>query len=178
MNKFLLIILLLPTIGFTQYNSYKVGARAGLNYSDTNAGGFEYPKVGLHAGGFITGVVNSSLQVSSEIMYSYQGANYDVEDAKDITYKNNLITTSVMVRYFVLPKFNLHSGIQLGFMLKQKVGEYEVSPVSNTEDVSLLVGMGYSINDSVEIATRYSHGLAQIENRVLQLSVLVTAFKF
>lgn len=178
MRYLIIACLLLPVVALAQYQSYKLGVRAGLNYSDTNAGGFEYPKVGVHTGGFITGVVNSSLQVSSEIMYYYQGANYEVEDAEDISYKNNLLTTSVMLRYFVLPKFNLHSGIQLGFMLKQKIGEAEVSPVSKTEDVSLLLGVGYSVNDRVEIATRYSHGLAQVENRVLQLSVLVRVFKF
>lgn len=180
MIKHLLIILLFPTLGFAQYQSYKVGARVGLNYSDTNAGGLEYPKVGLHAGGFITGVVGPALHITSEIMYSHQGANFEVKDAKDITYKNNLLTTSIMVRYFVLPpKFHLHTGIQVGFMLKQKMGKEEIlSASAPSRDVSVLVGMGYTINDRLEIATRYSHGLAEVDSRVLQLSVLVTAFKF
>lgn len=173
-----IILLLLPISLFGQYKAYKVGIKSGINFSDINAGAYDNPFTGVHAGGFINGVVNDRIEIGSEIFYSYQGANIPVDGADDYAIKSNLFNTNVLCRLFIVPnKIHLHAGVQLGFMMKQTVNDVKLSGPSKAEDFSIITGLGYSIKD-FEIITRYSYGLAEVENRVLQVAVAYTVFHF
>lgn len=173
--RYIILFLLVPFAVQSQYSAYKIGVKAGANYSDINNG--TDPLLGVHIGAFGYGVVNNNLQIGYEMFYSLQGAKVPVTSAESIKLKSNLFNLNLIGRYFPVPdKFNVHTGIQLGFMMKQKVGDIKLTEPSKSQDISLLFGVGYLISD-LEIGLRYSHGLAEVENRVLQLSLAYTIFK-
>lgn len=170
----LLILIFLPFCLSAQYRSYQVGVKAGANYSDINANELDEPFLGAHLGGFVTGTINDHFQVSSEIFYSLQGASFSYP--ADHQLKSNLLNFNTSLRFFPVKRIHIHTGIQLGFMLKQKLGKYEFTAPEREEDISLLIGTGYSITDRIEVLVRYSHGIAAVENRVVLLSVGYSIF--
>lgn len=175
--KWLLIFLLIPSVVYCQYREHKAGVKLGANFSDIGGGELEKPFTGFHTGVFINGVINPRLQIGSEIFYTLQGVNVEPKIQSDFDIRINLVSANVMCRTFIIPKLQVHAGVQLGFVTKQKIDGEDVSPVYTADDFSLLAGLGYSMDD-FEFIIRYSGGLSEVKNRVVQLSVAYSVFKF
>ncbi|MEI2756347.1 MAG: porin family protein [Chitinophagaceae bacterium] len=119
MKKIVLILLLLPAIGYSQLS---IGIKAGFNFVNvTNTAGINADsRSGFMIGGYIAPKPKKLIGFRSEILLSRQGYNY----------KNNTNTGTVNLNYLLLPqlitfnfskRFEVHLGGQAAFLMNAAV---------------------------------------------------------
>jgi len=119
MKKIVLILLLLPAIGYSQLS---IGIKAGFNFVNvTNTAGINADsRSGFMIGGYIAPKPKKLIGFRSEILLSRQGYNY----------KNNTNTGTVDLDYLLLPqlitfnfskRFEVHLGGQAAFLMNAAV---------------------------------------------------------
>ena len=212
MKKIILTSLLTFAFGFTNAQNAKFGIKGGLNVANqSNPGGGEIVDfntsslIGFHIGGFVEIKISDKFSIQPELLYSAQGGKLNftvltsidgdpnsVPEYVNTEVVNNLsyINIPVMFKYYVIEKFSLELGPQLGILVdsKRKMTNtnngqtFEDSYNYDSIDYGLNLGAGYDITDSLTTGIRYSLGLYdiatfsnEVKNSVLSLSV---SYKF
>jgi hypothetical protein len=212
MKKIILTSLLVLAFGFTNAQNAKFGIKGGLNVANqSNPGGGELVGVdintssliGFHIGGFVEIKISDKFSVQPELLYSAQGGKLnsvilaretgdpnEIPQLLNIEVVNNLsyINIPVMFKYYVIEKFSLELGPQLGILVDSKRKNtmngqtFEDSYNYDSIDYGLNLGAEYDITESLSTGIRYSLGLNdianfsnEVKNSVLSLSV---SYKF
>jgi len=157
------------------------GIKAGPQYSDLIGDpGDGIPRLGFHFGFVMEVEIYEQFSFQSELLYSSQGSegflfNEDV--------KLNYLNLPLMAKYYVINDFSIEAGAQVGWLLSAKTEEndetFDIAPVLNNLDTSLVFGLGYKIDNGIHFGVRYNYGLTNtglnyqpiIRNSVLQFSV-------
>ncbi|RYJ37698.1 OMP_b-brl_2 multi-domain protein [Flavobacterium anhuiense] len=196
MKKIVLAAIAVMGFSFANAQDVKYGVKGGINLS-TFTGDVEdaSSKVGFQAGGFAEIKLSDKFSIQPEMLYSLQGAKFkETEDS--YTYTENVnasyLNVPVMAKYYVVDKFSVEAGPQVGFLLAAKSkweetyegemysGKENVKDSFKTVDFSLNVGAGYDFTENVSAGLRYNFGLsnisdfsdnAKIHNNVISLSV-------
>lgn len=157
-------------------SAQKWGIRAGVNFSDINADGWDSSsKTGFYAGVYKEiPLVKSLLFIQPEVQYSQEGFSTDIDDVK-IDY----LTVPVLAKIYVVKLLSFETGPQFGFVVSDNVDYTDVNSFTPSWafGTSLNLPLGLSIN------ARYVTGLDDtFENPTLsgknQVFQLGAAFQF
>lgn len=197
----LLLLVACLSISYLQAQSFKYGVKAGLNVNNFAVSPEVHPpgpaaKLGVHIGGFAQFTLVNSLSIQPELTLSTQGANDEDKDdwqRVKLTYLN----LAAPFKYTLGNNLHFSVGPQLGFLTG---GEFEKEDKEDGErkihsakhvltgtDLSVGLGLGYTLDSGIDLHLRYNHGLTDlnddpadmgfyepyqsIKNRVFQLSV-------
>ncbi|MBL4663618.1 MAG: porin family protein [Flavobacteriaceae bacterium] len=173
MKKLLIVIIVIGLSSQAFAQEIDFGIKAGVNFSSiSDAKGLDN-KTGF-VGGIFAGVeFNDNLGVQADLLYSQQGADFDV-DKVDLNYVN----IPIVLKYFIAQGLNIQAGPQFGFIVDDNVSEV-FSGVTEAEsfDLTGVVGFGYDLPMGVRIDGRYNFGLTDVlkdtkgKNTVITLSV-------
>jgi hypothetical protein len=189
-----LILLLLPACAFAQT---EFGIKGGLNISDIVITNYINPdvesdfrlKLGLHAGFFVTGMVNDRLGMAAELLYSNKGvkANSDIH--------LHYITLPLMVQYQLTDHIFAEVGPEPGYMISATSQYGNVSGTYNQKiDLGLDGGLRYdtpklvfglrycvgvfSVTEPVETVGPSGVEKIKYQNRVVQFSLGYKLYTF
>lgn len=162
----------------------KFGVKAGLNASTLTSGGYDW-RAGFHGGLLAHIHVTPAFSLQPEIMYSSQGAKYDIGNNQQVTRKLNYINVPVLLQYNFNNGFRLQGGPQVGFLIdaKDKLGDVDINTVNtdnfNSVDFSIPLGISYLGYSGFGADVRYNLGITNVaegsttnvRNSVFQLGV-------
>lgn len=200
--SFLIVFLLFSYHINAQFYA-KVGIKAGGNFNTLLGDGVENasPTFGFHMGGLIEMMINrrGNIFFQPELIYSLQGANYDIEDDIISSEKINLhyLSVPLIAKIYIngySDEWFFEAGPNINFLLFAKrtiKGTLNGTPISEEADFSesysatdlgFNFGFGHKFFDrTFFISARYNIGLTNIneyedldiknKNSVIQLSV-------
>ncbi len=176
MKKFL-FVLVLSIVSFTVFSQeFDLGVKGGVNFSTlSDASGFSN-RTGFVLGGFIGGKFNEDWGGQVDILYSQQGAEFDLGK-----FNTDYITIPAVLKYYIAKKINLQLGTQLGILIKndtqQTVNSLTTKIDTNNFDLSGVAGLGIDLPLNLRLEGRYSFGFLDVprlsngKNAVVTLSV-------
>ena len=201
MKKYILSALLIFAIGLTSAQNTQFGIKGGLNLANLNGTGWvelsnTSPIISFHVGGFVEIKLSDKISIQPELLYSLQGCKYKIElrqdpnetaTNSDVVSSLSYINIPVMFKYYVIEKFSLEAGPQLGVLVSSKVKQtltgqpsivYDNISGYNSIDYGVNIGAGYDISEKLSTGIRYNLGLCDIDkstsvtkNNVLSLSM-------
>jgi len=188
-NKFFILVVALMTLPTLQAQEFfKMGAKAGLNFS-TLTGDAEDAEMltSFHLGLIAEFPLSEKFSFASEVLYSIQGASFNDDGLEgDGEFKLDYIQIPLMAKYYVTDGFSLEAGPQIGFLTSSKLEtedeEVDTEDLFSSFDYGLNFGLGYKLPGGIFFQGRYNLGLANIldsdefgddksQNSVIQISI-------
>jgi len=177
----LTVILLMAVVFNGNAQVFKVGLKAGPNFSNLNGGigGIDYKsRTGVHVGAVAELGLTSKFSIQPELLYSSQGA--EVEGFGD--FNLDYIAIPVMAKIYVLSdKVSVDIGPQFSFLVNDSemsyFGQIEDQWENESFDFAMAGGVTLNVTKSIFAQARYTVGLteaskaAEVKNSVFQLSV-------
>lgn len=203
MNKFFLSVVAIFAFGIMSAQEINYGIKAGFNLAYL-AGESEgvHPIAGFHAGGFVEFKLTDKFSLQPEVLYSMQGAEMraiviynDVNFTSESKARLNYINVPVMAKFYVVPRFSIEAGPQIGFLTSAKeetsfdflvdnqmyntTEKYDIKNTVKTVDFALNIGAGFEFTKNIFAQARYNFGLTRVnddnsrdlKNSVLQISL-------
>ena len=181
MKKLLLTAAAVFAFGFANAQETKFGVKAGLNMADwsgDDAEGID-SKIAFHVGGFAEIKLTDKFALQPELLYSAQGGKADGG-----TYNVDYINIPVMAKFYVVDKFSIEAGPQVGFLVSAKAkpdsgDDVDIKDELKSTDFGFNLGAGFDFTENFSAGIRYNLGLADvvdvdsadIKNSVFSLSV-------
>lgn len=182
----LVFIICIPAVAHAQT---EFGIKAGMNLSDVVMTNYIDPdvesaldlKLGLHAGGYVSGAVSERVGISGELLYSDKG----VKGVSNIHL--HYVTIPILAQYRLTDHLSGELGPEPGYLFSARSNHGSVSNTYNNKfDLSLDAGLRLDAGN-FRIALRYCAGVFSVrdleptnvpakdrvkyQNRVLQLSI-------
>jgi hypothetical protein len=150
----------IAVLGFTFANAQETsfGAKAGFNMSTLSGADDASSIIGAHLGGFVEIKLSDKFAVQPELLFSMQGAGFDVGDSN-----LNYINIPVMAKYFVADNFSIEAGPQIGFLMSAKLDGTDIKDAANSTDFGINFGGSYYLNENMFLTARYGFGLTDVE---------------
>jgi hypothetical protein len=161
--KKLTVILLVLAVSFGSSNVFSqgapkpiFGAKGGLNLANIGGDTDNNLKTAFHAGVYSEVFFDYFLMMQMELLLSYQGHAADPANPSSNSLNLWYINLPIMARYNLGYNFNVHAGVQLGFLISatstftDATGQKTSSSVSDqfkTLDFGLPIGVGYEFWD-------------------------------
>ena len=157
------------------------GAKAGVNLaslSGDDADDFD-GLTSFHVGAVAVFPLGEMISLQPELVYSSQGASYDIEGI-DVKTKVDYLNIPIMVDVNLAEGFSLQGGPQFGINISSKVDiDGETEDIDDTETLDIGVGIGaqYKLPMGVFFQARYTVGMTEIfpesdaKNSVASISV-------
>ncbi|TDO69899.1 outer membrane protein with beta-barrel domain [Flavobacterium chryseum] len=166
MKKIILCAIAIMTFGFTNAQSTKLGVKGGLNLSTLVGGDVESAKsvVGFHVGGFAEIKIVEKFAIQPEILFSTQGTKVESVFGNDFDLKLNYLNIPVLAKYYIVDKFSVEAGPQLGVLLSAKADDNDIKEFSKSVDFGFNVGAAYHFTDNLSINLRYTIGLSPLSD--------------
>ncbi|HEY4336352.1 MAG TPA: porin family protein [Puia sp.] len=167
-----LALVLFAGISFaTAHAQVQFGVKAGANFATQTGSdaGDNKTLFNFNAGAFLKLPVVPGFAVQPELVYSGQGAGYDV-NGNTINYHANYLNIPILFKWSHRSGPYFETGPQIGFIMSAHVKSGGTS-VSDKEaykssDFAWVFGVGYKIPRSpVGIDLRYNIGLSNVEDR-------------
>lgn len=178
-----------------QSNQFEFGIKGGANfskYSGTLVVGDYNHKFGFYAGGFGNYSISDKLKIQPEVLFALQGSNFAFNDFRatpdsyPIDFKTAITETTISIpivlQYYVVNRFYLEDGPQVGIILdiKEKLkspsddGDFGEIPIGDydTFDFGLAAGLGYDLTENLSLNFRYFLGLIERDVIEMKSSVL------
>jgi hypothetical protein len=164
MKKIVLTIATVMAFGFANAQDVKFGAKLGLNFSAINGLQDSDTKSGLALGGFAEIKLNEKFAIQPELMYSMLGAG---GKGSNDTVELGYVVIPVMAKYYVVNKFSLEAGPQIGFLASAKYAALETNKTIDTKgffnstDFGMNFGGNYDFTNNFSAGLRYTAGLSE-----------------
>jgi hypothetical protein len=194
MKKLVLVFMAGITVATTQAQ-VQFGVKAGGNFATQTGSdaGESRTLFSGNAGVFLKLPVQRGVSVQPELVYSGQGARYDVNRVTS-SYHANYLNIPILLKFTHGSGAYLETGPQFGFLTSASVHEGGNSTNDkdsyHSSDFAWVFGVGYKIPQSpVGIDFRYNVGLSNVQDRdftgndgsirndVLQLGLTYVLFK-
>ncbi len=161
MKKSILVIVFALIANFSFGQGLDFGIKAGVNFSTlTDAAGLDN-RTGFVGGVFIGGKLGDKLGIQADLLYSQQGAEFNVGD-----FDLNYINVPIVLKYFVTDKLHIHAGPQFGVLIDENartvVGTVIDKIGTNDTDVSAVIGAGLDLPLGIRLDGRYNFGLTDV----------------
>jgi len=192
--KKITVFLIALTVSLSSFSTYGqgapkpiFGAKGGLNFANITGETDNKLKTAFHAGVYSEVFFDYFLMAQAELLVSYQGHAPFNSDPFSSALNLWYINLPIMARYNLGYNFNVHAGIQLGFLLSAKVkfNESGVDPIDVKDqtkgfDFGIPVGVGYEFWDrKMGVTARYVIPISNISedaaftrrNSVIQVSL-------
>ena len=173
-----LMCMIVATGAAMAQKTFTFGPKVGVDYThmwgeDVEHGG----QINYQAGVFMEYRFNDKFSIAPEVVFAAQGGKFDWIDSEAIkvttTENLNYVNIPVMLKFYVVPKFSIDFGPQLGINVYKKatdkykvLGEefketYKYNHV-NTIDFGLGLGLTFNITDEVFVQGRYTMGMTKV----------------
>ncbi|MDA6069426.1 PorT family protein [Flavobacterium sp. AC] len=164
MKKIILAAIAVMAFGFTNAQQTRFGIKGGLNISTLVGGDVEDTKslVGFHVGGFAEIKIFDKFFIQPELLYSTQGTKVDGPLGTDADLKLNYLNIPVLAKYYIVDKFSVEAGPQLGILLSAKANGSDFKDYTRSVDFGFNIGAGYNFTDNLSVGLRYTIGLSPI----------------
>ncbi|WDF58921.1 porin family protein [Flavobacterium sp. KACC 22758] len=165
MKKIILAAIAVMTFSFANAQQTRFGVKGGLNLSNWAGGDVSDTKalVGFHVGGFAEIKIIEKLAIQPELLFSTQGTKFDGGAFfGDFDVKTNYLNIPVLAKYYIVEKFSVEAGPQLGILLSAKSNGEDVKDGFKTVDFGFNLGAGYHFTDNVSVNLRYTIGLSPL----------------
>ena len=178
--------MLLLTASFTGAlaQGFSFGLKAGLNFSKevVNGSGITLNTdniTSFHGGVYGKIMVTPNFGIQPELLYSGQGGTVSSGGVTS-TSKFAYLNIPVMLRYNIVPAFNLQAGPQIGFLMSATSNGTDIKSQLKSTDFGLGFGLGVDLPVGLNFAARYVIGLSDIQatstsatlkNTVIQISI-------
>jgi hypothetical protein len=182
MKKFFLVVVgLFFSLSVFSQQGFELGVKGGVNFATLqDASGFSN-KTGFVLGGFIGGKIAEDWGVQLDVLYSQQGAEFDLG-----TFDTDYINIPVVLEFYLAKRIQIHAGPQFGFLVDnqtQTVAGNIISDIqTNTTDISGVVGVGLDLPLNLRVEGRYNFGFTDVpedfdaRNSVVTLSLGLSFF--
>jgi hypothetical protein len=168
MKRIILTAIAVMAFAFTNAQQTRFGVKGGLNLSNWSGGDArDYTKalVGFHVGGFAEIKIIEKLAIQPELLFSAQGAKIEADGFfSDYDVKTNYLNIPVLAKYYIVDKFSVEAGPQLGVLLSAKADGEDVKDGFKTVDFGFNVGAGYHFTDNISLNLRYTIGLSPLSD--------------
>jgi hypothetical protein len=175
---FIILLLSLSGTAFSQGAPKPIyGAKAGINLADVGGDIDNQMKIAGHAGVYSEIFFDYFLMMQVELLLSFVG--HGGTNSLNLTY----LTLPIVGRYNLGYNFNVHAGLQPGFLLSAKQvsgsSSFDVKDQFKGFDLGLPIGVGWEFADrKYNVTLRYIIGLMNVDssgfgirrNNVLQAS--------
>ncbi|KFF05039.1 porin family protein [Flavobacterium reichenbachii] len=165
MRKIILSALAVMAFGLTNAQSTKFGVKGGLNLSNIVGGDVENTNslVGFHVGGFAEIKIADKFAIQPELLYSAQGTKIDGGPVfGDFDVKLDYLNIPVLAKYYIVEKFSVEAGPQLGILLSAKSDGDDVKDSFKSVDFGFNIGAGFHFTENLSINLRYTIGLSPL----------------
>ncbi|WP_166921875.1 porin family protein [Flavobacterium poyangense] len=179
MKKMMLTAVAVMAFAFSNAQEVKFGVKGGINlHTLTGDVENESPKVGFQVGGFAEIKISDKFSVQPEILFSTQGAKFEESNSLVSTKDNTCLSylnVPVMAKFYVVEKFSLEAGPQIGFLLAAKSkyetksevfgsesGDEDIKKDFESIDFGVNFGAGYDFTENLSVGLRYNLGLSNI----------------
>ena len=185
---FLSLGLLVGVVGAANAQA-RFGIKAGVSLASETAnsipGGNKKNLVGLTVGGMADIAFNDLLSFHPELLYSQKGVRYE-SGSEYIQARTSYIDLPLLLRVNTNGLF-FEAGPQLGFLVGQN-NEYNLGALgsgSNSKsdgtrkvDFGYIAGLGYRMEQGLEIGLRYNGGLADLNDPSGSTKTYNSVFQF
>lgn len=179
MKKFILLAIVLFTIGFANAQKAEFGLKGGLNIANEKFIGSGAPStstlIGVNLGGFVEIKVSEKFAIQPELLYSTQGTklNWETNGTTINSFKLAYINIPVMAKFYASKKFSLEAGPQIGFLTSAKVNgtsggttvDVDAKKFYKSTDFGINFGASYEITKKLSIGLRYNLGLSNVGSK-------------
>ena len=186
MTTFLLAVMSLFV--FTAGAQHAFGVKGGVNIASLS--GFEgNSRVSAHGGVFLHHTINTVWCFQPELLFSGEGQRY-FDNGEERTLALNYLQLPLMVQYYVVPKFYLEAGPQVGLLVSaqdkgEETAHLNVKDDFSTAQIALGIGAGYKASEQVILYGRFNFGLTDVtrfdnivdHSRVGQLGIAIRFHK-
>ena len=164
--KKLLFSFSLLLIGNLSYSQVSFGVKSGINIATTRDL-IAYPRnrLGWYAGGLVKIPINKRIAFEPELYFSAKGnRSYNQIGPLKRTTRLNYINMPLLINYKIIKNTHLLFGPELGYMTSAQIAlsNGEVFNVSSSYhrhfDISLGIGISYTIWKSLGADVRYNYG--------------------
>lgn len=165
MKKIILAAIAVMAFSFANAQETRFGVKGGLNLSNWAGGDVRDTKalVGFHVGGFAEIKIIEKLAIQPELLFSTQGTKIDGGTfLGDFDVKTNYLNIPVLAKYYIVEKFSVEAGPQLGILLSAKSDGEDVKDGFKTVDFGFNLGAGYHFTENVSVNLRYTIGLSPL----------------
>ena len=167
-----LALVLFAGISFaTAHAQIQFGVKGGVNFATQTGSdaGDSKTLTNVNAGAFLGLGIAPHLRLQPELVYSGQGASYDVSNGTE-KFHANYLNIPVLLKYTWPVGPYVETGPQLGFLLSahESINGNSTNDKNfyNTTDFAWVFGVGFKIPRSpVGIDLRYNVGIANVEDR-------------
>ncbi len=183
MKRILVIIcVLITSYGYAQ--DIKFGAKAGLNFADyvgDDTGGND-AVTKFYFGGFVNSPITERLSFQPELLFSFQGAEFDDVFDNKVKFNTNYLNIPILLKMDLGSNdfVSLYAGPQLGILLSAEAeadGDTEdMKDAMNSLQLGLNLGFSLKVTKEFALDIRYNRGLSKafdgegkIYSSVLQL---------
>lgn len=191
MKRVLLAVLVVcsSATGFAQ--SFQIGVKGGVNFSNYTGGDFDTDGiVGFHVGGLMNFKFGQHFSIQPEVLFSSQGAKIKSNLTGDQNVRVSYVTVPMMLKLKSNRGFYIEAGPQVSFRAGEDFNEdASVDHFAKNLDLSLAGGVGYHSRSGFGIGARYIAGLSKVgdfekstlrdpdfKNSVVQVSLFYTLF--
>lgn len=173
MKKVLLVLFVILSTIEISAQGLDFGIKAGVNFSSiTDAAGLDN-RTGFVAGVFLGGKLNDNLGVQADLLYSQQGAEFDLGN-----FNLDYINVPIVLKYYVSDGLNLQLGPQFGVIINDDAqtvfGETINDIATNNFDISAVFGLGYDFPMGIRLDGRYNLGLNDVSESVEGKNSVIT----
>lgn len=169
MKKLLLIgSVLLSGSCYSQglFGRMSFGLKAGTNYSNFANANFSTDGVmGFHGGALINFKLIQGLSLQEEFLFSSQGAKIrsDLFGQDNVSnLKISYMTVPLLLKYRSIWGIYVEGGGQVGFRIKQDVGDQTIDNFARKMDLAGVGGIGYQMKCGLGFGARYVAGLSKV----------------
>ena len=168
-----ILLFTLLTIAFAgQAQNPVIGLKGGLNISsiDNSTNAIFSNRLGFNGGLYMNIPVNQAVSVQPEVVYSTQGAKYNLNGAEEHNLMLTYVNIPVMIQANVGRGVYAEAGPQIGLLasVKDQVDKVETGFFTSEDfkktDVGLGLGLGYRGAGGFGVNVRYNLGLTNINN--------------
>lgn len=161
MHKLIIIISLFSVSTFANGQNHEFGLRGGLNFSTLKNQKSEYdgyePKIGILIGGIFKNDLNDKFGISSEVLYSMEGANF--ENSNNYI-RIHRLSFPILVSYNLSKKITVGIGPELKLQLDVKSNLYgDISSLYDPLDYGGTLQFEFKPINSIGISLRNYFGL-------------------
>lgn len=142
------------------------GIKAGVNFASFAGDGTDdlSGRTGLHVGAMAEIPLGSFFAVQPELIYSMQGAEYDV-DGQNGKFKFDYLNIPVIFKFEVAEGLNLEVGPQVGFLLSANAEmgdiEQDIKDYIKGTDFAAAVGLSYRMQSGLSVGARANLGFSE-----------------
>ncbi|MCE7063910.1 porin family protein [Dyadobacter sp. CY326] len=164
MKKLLFVVAFFVAVQSASAQSFSIGPKAGLNFSNYTGGDIESDAlVGYHLGGVINYGFGKVFSIQPEVLFSTQGAKVNNAGSKS-DFKISYVTIPVMFKFKTAGGFYVEFGPQAGFRTSTNIPDQTINNFAKNLDLAAAGGIGYQSPIGLGVGVRYVAGLSKVGN--------------